>query len=310
MKFKIRAYLLLPFFLLGCVIPAFLQESTTDPFELYTQDKNNKILIIPFEEKMYASSIDHAIAESNNMPYRDVKESLRKSTAEQLLLSLTQKTPAVSLAHHQDSANKMLNYIYNSIGFKYDLIKTKDTANEELSKKELIKDKLHKFVNQIHIEEHHEKKEYDRGNITRGEIQTSSHYAERFMNVVINNPNLLDDLHLNYQTNYFVFINEFHIGQSYVKKEDNYNSYRQLNVHYTILNKKGKEVDAGIAATEMPSDVYNLNKIEKIYLSQIAEGVCSFVPDPVLEKNTIKKEAEDSKKAKNQRKVIHGLVSD
>ena len=29
-------------------------------------------------------------------------------------------------------------------------------------------------------------------------------YAERFMNVVINNPNLLDDLHLNYQTNYFV----------------------------------------------------------------------------------------------------------
>ena len=70
---------------------------------------------------MYASSIDHAIAESNNMPYRDVKESLRKSTAEQLLLSLTQKTPAVSLAHHQDSANKMLNYIYNSIGFKYDL---------------------------------------------------------------------------------------------------------------------------------------------------------------------------------------------
>ena len=55
---------------------------------------------------MYASSIDHAIAESNNMPYRDVKESLRKSTAEQLLLSLTKK--AVSLAHHQDSANKEL----------------------------------------------------------------------------------------------------------------------------------------------------------------------------------------------------------
>ena len=158
MKFKIKAYLLLPLFLLGCIKSVYVQESSTDPFELYTQDKNNKILIIPFEAKMYASSIDHAIAETNNIPYRDVKESLSKSTAEQLLLSLSQKTPAVSLAHHQDSANKMLNYIYNSIGFKYDLIKTKDTANEELSKKEMIKDKLHKFVNQIHIEEHHEKK--------------------------------------------------------------------------------------------------------------------------------------------------------
>ena len=83
----------------------------------------------------------------------------------------------------------------------------------------MIKDKLYKFVNQIHIEEHHEKKEYDRGNITRGEIQTSSHYAERFMNVVINNPNLLDDLHLNFQTNYFVFINDkcFHCSSIFRK---------------------------------------------------------------------------------------------
>ena len=74
------------------------------------------------------------------------------------------------------------------------------------------------------------------------------------------------------------------------------------------MNKKGKEVDAGIAATEMPSDVYNLNKIEKIYLAQIAEGVCS-VPDPVLRKTLSKKKLK-TKKAKNQRKVIHGLVSD
>ena len=69
-------------------------------------------------------------------------------------------------------------------------------------------------------------------------------------------------------------------------------------MHYTILNKKGKEVDAGIAATEMPSDVYNLNKIEKIYLAQIAEGVCSFVPDPVLEKTLSKKKLKTVKKPK------------
>ena len=73
MKFKIKAYLLLPLFLLGCIKSAFVQESTTDPFELYTQDKNNKILIIPFEAKMYASSIDHAIAEANNIIYVEDK---------------------------------------------------------------------------------------------------------------------------------------------------------------------------------------------------------------------------------------------
>ena len=112
--------------LLFIVIPllGFTQENSTDPFEIYTQDKNNKILIVPFESKMYASSIDKEIALANNMQYIEVKEAIKKSVSEQILLSLSQKTPAVSLAHHQDSANKMLNYIYNSIGFKYDLIKT------------------------------------------------------------------------------------------------------------------------------------------------------------------------------------------
>ena len=77
----------------------------------------------------------------------EVKEALKKSVLEQILLSLSQKTPAVSLAHHQDSTNKMLNYIYNSIGFKYDLVKSRDTVKTQLTKKELIKkDKLNKFV--------------------------------------------------------------------------------------------------------------------------------------------------------------------
>ena len=294
------------------VIPllGFTQENSTDPFEIYTQDKNNKILIVPFESKMYASSIDKEIALANNMQYIEVKEAIKKSVSEQILLSLSQKTPAVSLAHHQDSANKMLNYIYNSIGFKYDLIKTKDTVKTQPTKKELIKDKLNKFVNQIQTEMPSEKKEYDKGTIHQGEILTSNHYADRFMNVVINNPNLLADLQLNYQTNYFIFVNEFHIGQSYRKKDDYYKSYRKLNVHYTVLNKKGKEVDAGVAETEMPADIHNLNKIEKIYLSQLAEDLCAFIPEPVLEKNTVKKESEDSKRAKSQRKVIHGLISE
>ena len=204
----------------------------------------------------------------------------------------------------------MLNYIYNSIGFKYDIIKTKDTVKTQPTKKELIKDKLNKFVNQIQTEIPSEKKEYDRGTIHQGEILTSNHYADRFMNVVINNPNLLSDLQLNYQTNYFIFVNEFHIGRSYRKKDDYYKSYRKLNVHYTVLNKKGKEVDAGVAETEMPADIHNLNKIEKIYLSQLAEDLCAFIPDPVLEKNTVRKESEDSKRAKSQRKVIHGLISE
>ena len=45
-----------------------------DQFEVYKQDKDNKILIIPFENKMYASAIDNEIAEYNKLNYSAIKK--------------------------------------------------------------------------------------------------------------------------------------------------------------------------------------------------------------------------------------------
>ena len=35
-------------------------------------------------------------------------------------------------------------------------------------------------------------------------------------------------------------------------------------------------MDAGVAETEMPADIHNLNKIEKIYLSQLVEDLVTL----------------------------------
>ena len=281
---------------------------TYDQFEVYKQDKNNKILIIPFENKMYASSKDAAISVNNNIDYYQVKEELKKGIAEQILLSLGNKIPAVSLIHHRDTSADILNYVYNSIGFKYDLIKTKDTTTQPKNKSELIKDKLNKFVVQINSEKGHEKSEYENGRISNGEIYTKEHQAERFMNVVIQNPNLLTELNRTFRTNYYIFINEFHIGKSFSKNGNPYNRFCNISVHYTVINQKGKEVDAGVSITEIPENINDLKKIEKEYLTNISNEISSFIPEASLDKATIKKEASDSKKAKEQRKIIHGLL--
>jgi hypothetical protein len=279
-----------------------------DQFEIYKQDKNNKILIIPFENKMYASSKDAAISVNNNIGYYQVKEELKKGIAEQILLSLGNKIPAVSLIHHRDTSADMLNYVYNSIGFKYDLIKTKDTTTQPENKSELIKDKLNKFVHQINSEKSHEKSEYQKGRISDGEIHAEEQHGERFMNVVIHNPNLLTDLNRTYRTNYYIFINEFHIGNSFSKNGNPYNRFCNISVHYTVINQKGNEVDAGVSITEIPENINDLKQIEKEYLTNISNEISSFIPEASLDKATVKKEASDSKKAKEQRKIIHGLL--
>ena len=287
----------------------FCQSTIThDQFEVYKQDKNNKILIIPFENKMYASSMDSEISRRNQLDYYEVKEELKKGIAEQILLSIGNKIPAVSMIHHRDSSHDILNYVYNSIGFKYDIIKSKDTIEEPKTKSELIKDRLNKFVQQANEDVRHEKSNYQRGVISNGEVHTTQHNSQRFMNVIIHNPNLLDDLNRTFRTNYYIFINEFHIGQSFSKQGSPYEKYRQISVHYTIFNQKGKELDAGVSLTEIPENVSELRKIEKEYLSQIANEISSFVPSADLDKATIKKEADDSRKTDNQRKVIHGLM--
>ena len=43
------------------------------------------------------------------------------------------------MVHHKDSISEVLNYIYNSIGLKYDKVKTKDTVVGEVKKPSLLK---------------------------------------------------------------------------------------------------------------------------------------------------------------------------
>lgn len=277
-----------------------------DQFEVYKQDKDNKILIIPFENKMYASAIDNEIAEYNRLNYSAIKEEMKKGISEQILLSISNKTPAISLEHHKDSNSQILNYIYNSIGLKYEKVKSKDTIELEIKKTDLIKERLNKFVHQTN--QHHEKAKYDRGNLNNGEIHTSNYTEERFMNVIIQNPNLLEELRNKYRTNYYIFVNEFHIGRAFSSPGNIYLKERQISTHYTVFNQRGKEVDAGVIRVKMPEDVYSINKIKRNYISSIAKELCSFIPGPKVEKATLVKEAEDNKNSKNQRKIIHGVL--
>ena len=185
-------------------------------------------------------------------------------------------------------------------------MKSKDTVELGSKKTDLIKERLNKFVHQTN--QHHEKAKYNRGNLSNGEIHTSNYTEERFMNVIIQNPNLLDELKSKYRTNYYIFINEFHVGRALASPGNIYLKERQISTHYTVFNQRGREVDAGVIRVKMPEDVYSIQKIKREYLSSIAKELCSFIPGPKVEKVTLVKEAEDSKNSKNQRKVIHGVL--
>jgi len=269
----------------------------------------NKVMIIPFESKMYISSVDRSIAKRTGLSYSEIKENLRHGIADQLLLKTKGKISAVSIVQSDTGfAFKELMYIYNSIGYKYKIVPINAADNElkEESKKEKIKHSLQKLVKKDDQSSISNNSEYDRGEIQKGEVYTTHDYADRYMHTSIHNPNLLNTLAQRYNTNLYIFINELDIEES--KSENatliSSESYRKIKVHYTIFDQQGNDIKGGAAVTYMPSYINDLNKVVNIYFGKIAEEISNTLPVFQPEKHVLEKEKEDAKKAAAQREVI------
>ena len=303
-------YSLFTLFIFCFSFTMFSQETEVNPFEIYTQDKNHKVMIIPFESKMYISSLDAEIAKKTGMNYFEIREKLRIGLSNQILLAINKKIPAVSMIHHDDSVTSELNYIYNSVGYKYTLmpVEEKEVVEEE-SLSTQVKSKITSFINKVENAPK-EKKEYERGKIYNGEVYTTNHYAERFMNTSIHNTNLLYYLNKKYKSDLYIFINELNIGKPVSNHEIPNIYFRRIKVHYTVINQKGKEMKAGASTIQMPHYVTDVDKVIRNYFSLLSRDLCSFMPEPKLEKATIIKQKEDSKKAKEQRKIIQEMLQE
>jgi hypothetical protein len=267
----------------------------------------NKIMIVPFDSKMYVSSVDRSIAKRTGLSYSEIKENLRYGITDQLLLKTKGKIRAVSIMQSDTGyAHKELMYIYNSIGYKYKMILVEENEEPVVTKKDKLKSSFQKLIKKEDGTASTNNTEYERGRIQNGEIHTTYDYADRYMHTSIHNPNLLNTLAQNYNTDMYVFINELDIEES---KSGNSNmissdSYRKIKVHYTVFDQQGNDIKGGAAVTYMPSYVNDLNKIVNIYFGKIAEEICNSLPNFEPEKHVLEKEKEDAKKAAAQRSEI------
>ena len=265
--------------------------------------KKYKLMIVPFDYKMYISSLDRTIASKTRLTYAQIRDNMRYGLANQFLLVTRGTYPAISLLE-SDSTYDDLKYIYNSIGYKYKLAPIKQEEQEEKTKIDKLKNSLSKLINKP---EEKTNKEYAPARISNGQIETFENSGERYMHTSIHNPNLLSALKAKYQTNLFIFINELDIEESKGGESSRFSqssSTRRVKVHYTIVNEDGNDLFGGASTTEIPAYVTDMNKIINVYFNKIASEICSHLPAVILEKNEVQKQREDQKKADLQRDQI------
>jgi hypothetical protein len=212
----------------------------------------HKLLLIPFYPDMCMSEIDKDVNGVNHEDFKHITEDFRKALDLAMYSTIHQNYITISLLQGKNKSDSVLNYIYGSTGYNYDLVPGTDP---DLAKSDDSAKKKHYIV--------------------KGQLQVPQDYSKRFMNVVIKNPKLLPTLYKRYHTDTFIFINELDIKNVDNPTENlSEDTYRRLvTAHYSVLDKDGKTVVKGIATTYFPFGENNPTEIGQKYFTVLARNI-------------------------------------
>jgi len=273
----------------------------------------SKVLIVPFDPKLYVSSADRDIAAKTGLSYYQIRDNMRYGLSSVVMNNIGGGLKPVSLMHiDTGTVNQDLAYIYSSIGYKYKPLPQSDIEKAEQAKEgskpmNKLKGQFNKLVKN---DQQSDNKEEAGATIQDGQIHTVISNEEKYMSTSIHNPNLLKTLHETYGTELFLFINELDIEEAAEGERVGLSSLsykRKVKVHYTIYNLQGKEVHGGASIIYMPANTNDMNKIINVYLNEAAADMAGELPKAHLPKVEKELKEENEKKAEEARSEIEKL---
>lgn len=209
-----------------------------------------EVLIIPFEKNMYRSDADNDIAQASGISVYELRAMLRNELIKHLQKALAGKKSSYHLLEENPSFKRDFEYINYSTAYKYQSLEGD--------------------------------KEKTNSGTQNGQIIGNSQTGNRYMNRIVSNPNVIDVIHKKYGAEYFIFINQMDIGPAPNTDQNdimNENFNREIKVHYTILDKNGKELNSGIAAANFPFKKKKANSIVNDCFPSIAQKIILSLPN-------------------------------
>lgn len=241
------------YLLIYCTAIAQQQPTTRKNNNADSKKEGAKVMIIPFENKMYMSEIDYYINKETKMNTKQIRHEFRDGLNEQLYYAFKKrKFFPIDLMSDTIKYNKDLKFIYGNIA--YDYVKIPDQNNYQPP----VKEKKEKGIQQ-------------------GQIVAETDDENRFMNTRVLSAALVPYLYQKYKAQYYVFINELDLKASAVNPTDYIpqNAKRKIVVHYTIFSVDAKEINSGIAEVNAEININHPSKIIKNYFSVLADTITS-----------------------------------
>lgn len=220
--------------------------------------KKHKIMIVPFENRMYLSEIDFQINQESKLNGKQIKALMRDGMSEQLYKKLKSRMGVVDLLEDTVKTKKDLEDIYRFLSYQYQ-----------------------KVPDQSHYKA--PEKEKQQKAIEKGQLNVESNSDARFMNAKIKSASLVPYLYGKYKTDLYLFVNELDIKALNGPAADmSANASRRIILHYTVYTYDAKEINSGIAEVELPANVNNPHKIINTYFGQLADVVAGRIDKALL----------------------------
>lgn len=210
----------------------------------------NKVMIIPFEKRLYLSEIDHHINAETKLTAKEIRYKFRDGLNEQLYKAFKSAGfGVIDLMEDTVKYKKEIESIYQHLNYEYQ--KVPDQNNY-----------------------HPPKKEKEQKKIEKGQLNVESNNEARFMNAKIDDAKLVPMLYAKHKTNVFVYINQLEIRASNSAGPAELltgTGNRKIVVHYTVYTHDAKEINSGIAEEEFESTLNNPKKIIDKYFAKLAQ---------------------------------------
>lgn len=267
-------------------------------------EAGNKVLIIPYEPRLYMSRIDGKIAQETGLSMYQIKQRMRLGLNHNMFAEADKTHSAISILDSEDpEVQQDLMYIYNCIGYKYELMPAVD--EETAAEPKTGVQKLTGFF----TDRNNEDDVIETGNNNSTPARQQYQQEERYMNTTVINPNLFTYLAGRYEADLLIFINQLDIteeikdaGYSYAKNAN----MRRIKVHYTIFTVQGEQIYGGASIVYFPGKVNDLNGIIKGYFPAAAESIAAHLPQPALSAEEKARKEQADANASEQREVIGG----
>lgn len=234
------------------------------------------ILYVPFKNQLYKSHFDKELMQHNQLDYSALREALQKGLEQSVAQACDSNYTMVSLGSHQSRMKEDRNILHEALKYDYKMVPSEYNGEENGAK-----DKVNALKKRFKSKGDNKKKEGTY--IEDGQIKSNTTQGSKYMSVYLENKDVLKVFTASYNNSYVLSMNQFEfvVPATVDPIQLQTGHYkRNLVVHYSFLNKQGKEVKGGKATVEVPSDVLSIDKITSIYLAEMGRKIALSLPEP------------------------------